>query len=120
MAPTVLAQEPPADPPADEPADPPADEPGDDVSVGTVGGDTVAVAAPPVPTTVVVAVGQPPVPPTTVVVAVGQPPVPPSSNTATPIAAASRPTPAPRLPQLSVIDAVQTVLDGLEQLTDVL
>ena len=87
-----------------------------------IGDDTVAVAAPPVPTTIV-AVGQAPVPPTTVLVAVGKPPVPTTTvaeasyaAAATPIA--NRTRPIPTVTRVKVDDAARLVADGLELIAD--
>jgi hypothetical protein len=90
---------------ADEPTAPPTDS---TVPTGEVDGAIVAVDVPPVPPTtvppssVIVAVDEPPVPPTSVVVAVDEPPVPPvTMPDAEPIVAshAAAPLPATQLPE---------------------
>lgn len=80
------------------------------VATGEVDGQTVAVAAPPVPPpTAEVAVGLPPVPPTTAEVAVGLPPVPPTTSPAR----VSRTTTAPAVPDVELDPEVVAELTSL-------
>lgn len=82
------------------------------VATGEVDGQTVAVAAPPVPpTTAEVAVGLPPVPPTTAEVAVGLPPVPPTTSPAR--VSRTTTTTAPAVPDVELDPEVVAELTSL-------